>query len=285
MVLSLLSILTLPHSIAAQTPLSVDREEAKQHLQKSVPPSYPPMALAAHIQGEVLLKITIGTDGHVKGVEALSGPPMLISSAADTMRERVYSPFLINGVPTEATTTASVVFRLSDPQDLKDAQHFHHLFAKCNEALRQNAPPRDAIAACQPAGAAADSLTGPFYTERRTAYVFYATALLRGQQAKEAVNVGEKAIALAQSYHDDSSVVYAVTGQAKAASGDMPGADRDLETAEDYARKALYTPTGRSERPVYISTLKSLLKLHAQVLTALGKSADAEEKTDEANKL
>jgi hypothetical protein len=36
---------------------------------------------------------------------------------------------------------------------------------------------------------------------------------------------------------------------------------------------------------MYTHTLKSMLTFHAQVLNALGKSADAQRKLDEANKL
>jgi hypothetical protein len=166
----------------------------------------------------------------------------------------------------------------------QEAQEFSKQLQNCNEQLRNNAQPAEAIAACQKAAQQADSLSGPYYMGRRLAYIYYATALLRGHQAKESVLAGEKAIAFTRRYHDDSSAAYAVTGQAKAVSGDLAGADHDLETAEQRERKGLVA-AGPAERPAFLSTLKSLLQLHAQVLTGLSKPADAQKKLDEANRL
>jgi hypothetical protein len=82
-----------------------------------------------------------------------------------------------------------------------------------------------------------------------------------------------------------SSAAYGVTGQAKALSGDLVGANKDLEVAEDYQRKALGTPAGHELSKIYSQTLKSLLNFHAQVLTALGKPDEAQAKSEEASKL
>lgn len=118
--------------------------------------------------------------------------------------------------------------------------------------------------------------------------MYYATALIRDKRPVEAVAIGEKAIAVVLQGHDDgsgASAAYGVTGQAKAFSGDLVGADKDLGTAEDYQRKALDTPAGHELNKSYSQTLKSLLNFHAQVLTAMGKQPEAKEKMEEANKL
>jgi hypothetical protein len=102
------------------------------------------------------------------------------------------------------------------------------------------------------------------------------------------VAVGEKAIAVVLQRHDDgsgSSAAYGVTGQAKAFSGDLAGADKDLETAEEFQRNALDSPAGHELAKEYSQTMKSLLSFHAQVLTAMGEQSRAEAKTQEAAKL
>jgi TonB family protein len=248
--------------------------------------SYPMTARLAHVQGNVILRIQIGTDGHVTAIEPLSGSPMLTTAASDLVREWNYTPFLLNGVPTTATTTVAINYNLySNAPEGEATMRLEQHLGECSKALREDAKPQDAIAVCRKAASAAESLTGRAYSDRRMAYIYYATALLRGQQAKEAVVVGERAIALVRQYRDNSSAAYAVTGQAKAVSGDLVGADTDLEEAESSERKALNTPIGQAERSTYASTLKSLLTLHAQVLAALGKPADAQKKRDEASKL
>lgn len=269
----------------AQTPLAVAPAEAVKHLGYRVGPDYPTMALLAHVQGVVVLKIVIGTDGHVVEVQPLSGPPMLIAAASDAVREWTYDPFLLDGKPTTATTTVSVKFNMYDAKRNPEIARFEGRLAECSNALKENGNAQDAIAPCQQAASLANSLSGPIYSDRRMAYIYYATALMRNKQAKEATAVAEKAISLMAQYHDNSSAAYAIAGQAKAVSGDLAGADKALEHAEISERKELDTPIGHAQQSLYASMLKSLLKLHAQVLTAMGKQADAQKKLDEAGKL
>lgn len=285
MTLAALSILSAFVPLAAQTPLDVSPAEAMKHLGHRVGPEYPNMAIAARVQGTVVLKIVIGTDGHVIHMEPLSGPPMLITAACDAVREWTYDPFLHNGQAVTATTTVMVKFNINEAKDHPEIARFEGQLMECAKALRGNAKPEDAIAACQQAASLANSLSGPIYSDRRMAYIYYATALLRGQQAKEAAAVADKAISLMGQYHDNTAAAYAIGGQAKAVSGDLAGADRDLEHAEIAERKEIDTPVGRAERSTFTSTLKSLLQLHAQVLTALGRRDDAQKKLDEAAKL
>jgi hypothetical protein len=166
----------------------------------------------------------------------------------------------------------------------KEGEQFGKQLQKCTEQLRDSGKLADTTAICQQAAEEADKLSGPYYMGRRTAYIYYATALLRNHQAKEAAVAGEKAIAFMQKYHDESSIGYAVTGQAKAMSGDLAGASSDLEIAESREQRALDTASP-PQHALYKSTLTSLLKLHAQVLTALGKPADAQKKLDKAANL
>src|SRR5262249_50700649 len=51
---------------AAQAPVEVQVDSAQDRLVKQVPPTYPPLARQARIQGTVVLKAVIGTDGAIK---------------------------------------------------------------------------------------------------------------------------------------------------------------------------------------------------------------------------
>jgi TonB family protein len=232
-------LLHFSHLAAAQTPLEVKPEEAARHMPHKIGPIYPAMAALAHVQGTVLLKVEIGTDGRVINVEPLSGPPILVTAASDAVREWTYTPFLLNGTPTTVTTVVTVRFNIGNIKEDETVARFENHLAECSKALRENTKSQDAIAACREAASAADNLIGPIYSERRMAYIYYATALLRGQRANEAVAIADKAVMLARQYHDNSSAAYAVAGQAKAVSGDLTGADTDLERAERSDRKRL----------------------------------------------
>jgi TonB family protein len=275
-----------------QPPLSIDSAQAQGNLIKHVDPVYPPIAKAAQVQGDVVLQIDISPDGHVAQVKPLSGPPMLIPSATSAVQEWQYKPFLLNGVAVLARTTVTIPFSLGitkDPNEEKTAQQFFPLSERCHQLVSRRADPGAAVDACQKSAETADHFPkNSRYIERRSAYVYYATALIQDKRANDAVPITEKAIAVVREGHDDrsgASAAYGVAGQAKAISGDLVGADKDLETAEDYQRKALDSPAGHDLQRMYSYTLKSLLSFHAQVLTALGKQGDAQRKIDEASKL
>jgi TonB family protein len=85
---------------------------AASALVHQVTPVYPQLAKQAHISGTVVLHCVIGKDGAVTQLEYVSGPPMLMKSAMDAVRQWVYKPTLLNGEAVEVDTTVTVVFEL-----------------------------------------------------------------------------------------------------------------------------------------------------------------------------
>ena len=79
---------------------------------KQVDPEYPPLARAAHIEGIVILECLIDSDGRVKDVHVLRAHPVLVDAAVDAVRQWVYAPTLVNGVPSQALMTVTVRFEL-----------------------------------------------------------------------------------------------------------------------------------------------------------------------------
>jgi TonB family protein len=71
-------------------------------------PVYPDEAKAKHIQGVVVLHARIAKDGTVKDLQVISGPPPLLVSAIDAVRQWKYKPYLLNGEPTEVDTTVNI---------------------------------------------------------------------------------------------------------------------------------------------------------------------------------
>jgi TonB family protein len=78
----------------------------------SVPPDYPSSAKQAHIQGKVVVRLTIGKDGHVINQQAVSGPSDLQRSAIDSVRKWVFRPFWLMGEPLEVESTIEITFAL-----------------------------------------------------------------------------------------------------------------------------------------------------------------------------
>jgi protein TonB len=77
---------------------------------RNVKPIYPAIALAAGIEGEVVLQAEIGKDGRIENLRAVSGNPLLIRAALDAVQQWRYRPYLLNGGPVEVETQITVRF-------------------------------------------------------------------------------------------------------------------------------------------------------------------------------
>jgi periplasmic protein TonB len=86
---------------------------AKKLLLKRVAPAYPEEALRNKIQGDVVLKVQIDTNGAVKDVSFESGPAELTSVSIDAVKQWKYKPYLLDGKPVELETKVTVSFELA----------------------------------------------------------------------------------------------------------------------------------------------------------------------------
>jgi len=100
------------HEIPAGTQRVGARVQAA-NLISAVKPIYPPLAKMARQQGTVRFQTLIGPDGAVQDLQVLPGaPPLLVQAATDAVRQWVYKPTLLNGVPVTVATTVDVNFSL-----------------------------------------------------------------------------------------------------------------------------------------------------------------------------
>jgi TonB family protein len=88
-----------------------------------VMPVYPAVARQAHVSGTVVLHCIIGKDGSVQRLEYISGPPLLMKSAMDAVRQWTYKPTLLNGEAVEVDTTVSVIFALGGDSTNSTTDH------------------------------------------------------------------------------------------------------------------------------------------------------------------
>jgi protein TonB len=79
---------------------------------RDVNPVYPVAALAARIQGIVIIEATIGEDGQVINARILRSVPLLDRAAIDAVRQWQYTPTLLNGRPVPVIMTVTVQFTL-----------------------------------------------------------------------------------------------------------------------------------------------------------------------------
>jgi protein TonB len=82
-------------------------------LVNKVEPGYPKIAVAARIEGQVVLSAIISKTGEIINLEVVSGHPILIPAAIEAVKQWRYRPFLLNGEPLEVETTINVNFQLA----------------------------------------------------------------------------------------------------------------------------------------------------------------------------
>jgi len=75
-------------------------------------PRYPTIAIAARVQGTVILAATISKTGMIENLRVVSGPAMLAMAAEQAVQTWRYRPYLLNGAPVEVETTVRVLFHL-----------------------------------------------------------------------------------------------------------------------------------------------------------------------------
>ena len=73
-------------------------------------PIYPAEALAAKVQGVVIIEATIDAAGFVADAHVLKGVPMLDQAALDAMRQWQFEPTMMNGVAVPVIMTVTVNF-------------------------------------------------------------------------------------------------------------------------------------------------------------------------------
>jgi len=107
---------SLPVVIATRpresAPVTVSKGVSEGLLLTPIKPVYPPIAVAARVQGKVVLEAVISKAGRIESLHAVSGPQMLQKAALDAVAPARYRPYLLSGEPTEVKTTITVVFAL-----------------------------------------------------------------------------------------------------------------------------------------------------------------------------
>jgi outer membrane biosynthesis protein TonB len=101
----------MPLGFVPQNPLR-DTSLSVGKLIRHVGPVYPPDAEQQRVEGIVRLHAVIGKDGIMRGLEPVSGPPLLVRAAMTAVREWRYEPTLLDGQPIETQEDISLVFRV-----------------------------------------------------------------------------------------------------------------------------------------------------------------------------
>jgi TonB family protein len=86
--------------------------DAESRLIQRVEPQYPAEALAAHIAGDVVLKVRVGEDGAVSMVSTVTGDPILGRAASEAVRKWRYAPYGLQSRLSPFETDVTLSFSL-----------------------------------------------------------------------------------------------------------------------------------------------------------------------------
>jgi protein TonB len=92
--------------------IRVPEEVSRKLLISTVFPKYPALARQARIQGTVVLDANISKDGTVETLQVISGHPLLVQAALDSVKQWRYKSYMLNGKPVAVNTQIIVVFTL-----------------------------------------------------------------------------------------------------------------------------------------------------------------------------
>ncbi len=103
-----------PHPPAPTTePIPVGGNIRPPRLLQRVEPVYPRLAVAAHVEGDVVLTAIIDTDGRVRQLSVKGGHPSLAPAAREAVAQWLYEPTILNGRPVAVQLDVTVKFRLN----------------------------------------------------------------------------------------------------------------------------------------------------------------------------
>lgn len=104
-------VVDLPAGDVAPAPdefIAVDEEPVRLRIDN---PVYPDVALAAGIEGTVVVRVLVGTDGKVKDVMVLEGPEALREAADRCARTSVWKPAVVENKPIAVWVMMPVTFK------------------------------------------------------------------------------------------------------------------------------------------------------------------------------
>jgi TonB family protein len=90
--------------------VQVDSSVMEANLIVSRVPAYPEAAKVSRVAGHVVMQAIISEDGSVKRVHVTEGDSRLRAAAVEAVYKWRYRPYLVDGQPTEVTTTITVDF-------------------------------------------------------------------------------------------------------------------------------------------------------------------------------
>jgi protein TonB len=103
-----------PPPPAPPKPVRVGGQIKEPTLVRRVEPSYPALAVAAHVEGTVILEALVDEHGRVQNVRILRSIPLLDRAAVAAVEQWQYNPVILKGRPVPFVLTVVMTFGIPD---------------------------------------------------------------------------------------------------------------------------------------------------------------------------
>lgn len=95
----------------ARAAFRVSEGAALTHLVQRVDPMYPDIAKQMQVEPTAVYETTIGADGAVTYINAVSCDPLLCQRGIEAIRHWQFRPWIVNGRPQAVSTSLTISFR------------------------------------------------------------------------------------------------------------------------------------------------------------------------------
>jgi len=110
----------IPDSLKATPPAApggsfespnIPEEVSRGLVLRRVDPAYPAQALPQHLEGPVVLQVSVAKDGTIQDVKLVKGYFVLAHAAFDAVKQWQFKPYSPNGRPVDFTTFVTLIFK------------------------------------------------------------------------------------------------------------------------------------------------------------------------------
>jgi TonB family protein len=262
----------------------VPAEESASHVAKWVKPEYPSLARIAHLQGDVIVQVSISKSGAVSNVRVKSGHPMLAQAAVDAVERWRFHPFEEEGKAVAVEALIKIQFPPGDsPEEAKEPPTLLAEFSEVMQSCREEIHDRNAVDAeplCRKAVVLASALDPSRQLERMNAFEQTGHALFLQNKFAEALENYRQELQIAvkavEPHGAELGAAHQHTGNGLWATGKKEEARVEYEQAEIIYEAAEASASSAFLRNEYAKARKAVLHDHATLLRQLGQKEEAE---------
>lgn len=246
---------------------------------------YPSLAKQTKLQGTVKVEIVVSETGSIRSTKIISGHPLLVAAALDSLKRRRYGPYVVQEKPLPFITTTDIVFSLGIPEKeyaAREAQNRNYILEedKCRNLL-QRREWKQAEEVCRAAVTLANRLSDEQGLTKMGAYENVGHAFLAQQRYTEALEWYSQALSLAQVSlkETDAELAYAYRNLGMANHG-LRNLSRSLQLykkAEVTLRRARENIQSPDLKLPYESALTEIEQYHLLAAQEAGDAAEIQD--------